>query len=81
MVIKYTQFIAVWLAIYQKPLLLWGFVVRIGLPWGTDANPEMETDRADEDRPGIQVVDYVYKSPTLPHTNLQDASPIVDSGV
>ena len=52
----------------------------IGLLWITDASPKMETDRADKDRPRIQVVDYVYKSLTLPHTNLQDSSPIV-SGV
>ena len=26
--------------------------------------PKMETDRADKNRPRIQVVDYVYKSPT-----------------
>ena len=37
----------------------------------------METDRSDKDRPRIQVIDYVYKSPTLPHANLEDASPIV----
>ena len=49
----------------------------IGLPWITGASPKMETDRADKDRPRIQVVDYVYKSPTLPHTNLQDLSPII----
>ena len=53
----------------------------IGLPWGTDTNPKMETDRADKDRPRIQVVGYVYNSPTLPHTNLQDSPPIVISGV
>ena len=53
----------------------------IGLPWSTDTNPKIETDRADRDRPLIQVVDYVYKSPTLPHTNLVDSSPIVISGV
>ena len=53
----------------------------IGLPWGTACNPKMETDRADKDRPRIQVVDWVYKSPTLPHTNLEDSSPIVISGV
>ena len=53
----------------------------IGLPWFTDTSPKMETDRADKDRPRIQVVDYVYKSPTLPHTNLQESSPIVISGV
>jgi hypothetical protein len=41
----------------------------------------METDRADKDRPRIQVVDYLYKHPTLPHTNLQDSSPIIISGV
>ncbi len=53
----------------------------IGLPWSTDSNPKMETDRADKDRPRIQVVDWVYKSPTLPHTNLVDSPPIVISGV
>ena len=53
----------------------------IGLPWSTDSNPKMETDRADKDRPRIQVIDYVYKSPTLPHTNLGDSSPIIVSGV
>ena len=53
----------------------------IGLPWGTEVNPKMESYRADKDRPHIQVKDYVYKSPTLPHTNLVDSSPIVVSGV
>ena len=53
----------------------------IGLPWNTACSPKMETDRADKDRPRVQVVDCVYKSPTLPHTNLQDISPIVISGV
>ena len=54
---------------------------RIGLPWSTDSNPKMETGRADKDRPRIQVVDYVYKSPTLPHTNIVDSRPIIVSGV
>ena len=31
----------------------------IGLPWSTDSNPKMETDRAGKDRPRIQVVGYV----------------------
>ena len=53
----------------------------IGLPWSTDVNPKLETDRADKDRPRNQVVDYVYKSPILPHTSLQDLSPIIISGV
>ena len=53
----------------------------IGLPWSTVSNPKVETDRADRDRPRIQVVDYVYKSPTLPHTNLVDSSPIIISSV
>ena len=53
----------------------------IGLPWSTDSNPKMETDRADKDRPRIQAVDYVYKSPALPHTNLVDSSPIIVPGV
>ena len=53
----------------------------IGLPWSTDINPKLQENRADKDRPRIQIVDYVYKSPTLPHTNLVDSSPIVISGV
>ena len=53
----------------------------VGLPWSTAVNAKMENDRADKDRPRIQVVDYVYKTPTLPHTNLVDSSPIVISGV
>ena len=53
----------------------------IGLPWSTGSNPKMETDRADKDRPRIQVIDYVYKSPALPHANLVGSSPIVISGV
>ena len=51
----------------------------IGLPWSTDSNLKMETDRADKDRPRIQVVDYAYN--TLPHTNLVGSSPIVIAGV
>ena len=53
----------------------------IGLPWSTGINPKLQENRDDKDRPRIQVVDYVYKSPTLPHTNLVDSSPIVISGV
>ena len=53
----------------------------IGLPWDTDSNPKMEANRADKDRPRIQVVDVYYKHPTLPHTNLKDSTPIVITGV
>ena len=53
----------------------------IGLPWNSACSPKVETDRADKDRPRIQVADYVYKSSTLPHTNVENASPIVISGV
>ena len=53
----------------------------VGLPWSTGCNPKMETDRADKDRPRIQVIDYVYKSPTLLHTNLLDSTPIIISNV
>ena len=53
----------------------------IGLPWSTDCNPKMETDRADKDRPRIQVVDYLYKNPYLNHTNILGSSPIVISAV
>ena len=49
----------------------------VGLPWSTDCNPKMETDRADKDRPRIQVVDDLYKNPNLPHTNILDSSPII----
>ena len=52
----------------------------IGLPWSTDINPKLQENRADKDRPRIQVIDYLYKSPTLPHTNLVDSTPIVISG-
>ena len=31
----------------------------VGLPWSTDCNPKMETDRADNNKPRIQVVDYM----------------------
>ena len=53
----------------------------IGLPWSADTNPKLETGRADKDRPRFQVVGYVYKSPTLPHMNLVDSSPLIVSGV
>ena len=53
----------------------------IGLPWNSDSNPKMETDRPDKDRPRIQVIDYLYNRPVILHTNLQDSSPIVISGV
>ena len=53
----------------------------IALPWSTAVNTKMENGRVDKDRPRFQIVDYVYKSPTLPHTNLVDPRPIVISGV
>ena len=53
----------------------------VGLPWNSDSNPKMETDRANRDKPRIQVTDCLYKHPTILHTNLQDSSPIVISGV
>ena len=53
----------------------------VGLPWSTDRNPKMETDRADKDRPRIQVVGYLYKSPNSHHTDLLDSSPIIISNV
>ena len=31
----------------------------VGLPWSTDCNPTMETDRADKDQPRIQVVTFI----------------------
>ena len=53
----------------------------VSVTWSTDCNPNMETDRADKDRPRIQVVDYLYKSPNLPRTDLLDSTPIVISTV
>ena len=53
----------------------------VSVPWGVDCNPKMETVRADKDRPRIQVVDCLYKHPTIPRTDLVDPSPIVISGV
>ena len=53
----------------------------VSLPWSTDCNPKMETDRADKDRPRIQVVDYLHKSPNLPRTNLLYSTPIFISTV
>ena len=52
----------------------------IGLPWDTDSYPKMESNRADKNRPRIQVVDACYKFPTLPHTNLKDSKPIIIAG-
>ena len=77
------EFIARWLTwfLFQRHLLLLVPDVLGFHGVRTDVNPQMETDRADKDRPRIQVVDYVYKSPILPHTNLQDSSPIVIPGV
>ena len=49
----------------------------VGPPQVIDVNPNLETDRADKDRPSIQVVDYLYKSPTLNHTNLKDDNPMI----
>ena len=51
----------------------------VGLPWSTDCNPKMETDKADKDRPIIPVVDCFHTSPNLPHTNLLDSTPIIIS--
>ena len=31
----------------------------IGLPWTTDINPKLQENRADRDRPRIQVIDHV----------------------
>ena len=59
-----------------EPLSSVGFRC-FGLPWSTDVNPKTEANRADKDRPRIQVRDHVHKSPTLPHSNLQDLSPII----
>ena len=53
----------------------------IGLPWTTDINPKLQENRADKDRPRIQVIDHVYKSPTLPRTNIVDSTPIIIPGV
>ena len=49
----------------------------VGTPWATDCNPKLETLRDDNDRPRIQIVDYLYKHPTQPNTNLEDAALII----
>ena len=41
----------------------------IGLPWNSDSNPKIETDRADKSRPRIQVIDYLHKHPPILHAN------------
>ena len=53
----------------------------VGLPWDSDSNPKMETDRANRGKPRIQVIDYLYKHPIMLHTNLQYFSPIAIPGV
>ena len=53
----------------------------IGLPWDVSSNGKMQTGRADKHRPRIQVIDYLYKHPTLNRTNLVDSSNIVIPGV
>ena len=83
--IKFKQFISLYRSMADfvslpEALASVGFRC-IGLPRNTDVNPKLETDRADKDRPRIQVVGYVYKSPSLPHISVQDSSPIVISSV
>ena len=77
---KLKQFIdlwLIWLRSLSEALAPVGFRC-IGLPWSTAVNTKMENDRADKDRPRTQVIDYVYKSPTLPHANLVDSFVIPD---
>ena len=79
---SFKQFVGLWLTSCSLSDALASVGFRcIGLPWGTDTNPKTETGRAEKNRPRIQVVDWVYKSQTLPHTNLQDPPSIVISGV
>ena len=52
----------------------------VGLPWDIDSNHKLQDNRVDRDRPRIQVVGYLYKSPNASYTNLKDASPIVIAG-
>ena len=81
MEIKFKQFMSMAdMVSLPEALASVGFIC-IALPWSTAFNAKLESDRADKDRPRIQVIDYAYKSPTLPHTNLVDSSPIVISGV
>ena len=53
----------------------------VGLPWSVDVNPTMGTDRADKDRPRVQVIDYLYKNHNLNHTDLLNSSPSIIPGV
>ncbi len=64
----------------EEALQSTGFRV-VGGPWAINSNANMETNRADSDRPRIVVCDYKYKHPTLPHTPLEDFEPIVIRGV
>ena len=42
--------------------------------------PKLQDNRVDRDRPRIQVVGYLYKSPNSSYTNLKDSAPIVIAG-
>ena len=81
MVPKLKRFVGQWLIWFlcQRHLFLLDLDVLGCL--GTVIPIQKLTDRADKDRPRIQVIDYLYKHPTISHTNLQDSSPIVISGV
>ena len=52
----------------------------LDLPWDTESNPKMQDNRVDEDRPRIQVVDYLYKSPNASYTSLKDSVQVVIAG-
>ncbi len=64
----------------EEALQSTGFRV-VGAPWAVESNLKMETNRIDSDRPRIVVVDFKYKHPTLPHTALEDSTPIEIRGV
>ena len=52
----------------------------VGLPWDVDSNYKMQENRVDRDRPRIQVVYHLCKSPNPSYTSLKDASPTVIAG-
>ena len=52
-----------------------------GTPWATDCNPKLETNRPDDERPRIQVIDFLYKHTVQGNTNLEDTVLIIPSEV
>ena len=50
-------------------------------PWATDCNPKLETNQDDDNRPRIQIIDFLYKHTVQGNTNLEDTTLIIPSEV